>query len=251
MHRVFLILCMVILSPAILSAENLPAFTDPASRMEFVFVKGGCFTMGDNSDEDNPVHEVCVNDFYMSKYVVTQEQWKTITGSYPKSLSSCGDNCPAQQISWDDVQDFIGKFNQRTGKRYRLPTEAEWEYAAKGGVRNEKWAGTNSESEVGDYAWYSGNANGKVHPVGQKKPNGLGLYDMSGNVWEWVQDWYDKHYYKDGPKNNPPGPSSGMSHVFRGGSWSRNAMFVTTSVRSRITPGCSLDYYGFRLAMTE
>jgi len=250
MRSAFLLLFALILSPTILSAENLPAFTDPATGMEFVFVKGGCYQMGDNVDDDNPVHEVCVNDFYMGKFVVTRGQWKAITGSYPKSLS-CGDNCPAQQVSWDDVQDFISRLNQQTGKQYRLPTEAEWEYAAKGGVRNEKWAGTNSESELGDYAWYSSNSDGKAHPVGQKKPNGLGLYDMSGNVWEWVQDWYDKKYYKNGPKNNPSGPNSGMSHVLRGGSWNRNAMFTTSSVRNRITPGCWLDYYGFRLARTE
>lgn len=249
MQRAFLILFVVILSPAILSAENLSVFTDPGTGTEFVFVKGGCYSMGDNSDDDNPVHEVCVNDFYMGKYVVTQGQWKTIMGNYPKYFSSCGDNCPAQQISWDDAQDFISRLNQRTGKRYRLPTEAEWEYVAKGGAKNEKWAGTSSESELGDYAWYSSNSGGKVHQVGQKKPNGLGLYDMSGNVWEWVQDWYDKYYYRNSPKDNPLGPSGGASHVLRGGSWSRNAMFTSTAVRNKITPGCWLDYYGFRLAL--
>ncbi len=249
MRSAFLILLVLILSPAILSAENLSAFTDPTTGMEFISVKGGCYQMGDNSDDDNPAHEVCVNDFYMGKYAVTQGQWKTITGTYPTYFSSCGDNCPVEQISWDDVQDFISKLNQRTGKRYRLPTEAEWEYAARSGGTNGKWAGTSSESQLGDYAWYGSNSGGKVHPVGQKKPNGLGLYDMSGNIWEWVQDWYDKNYYRNSPRNNPTGPSSGTYRVLRGGSWSRNAMFTSVSVRSRIIPGCWLDYYGFRLAM--
>ncbi len=251
MLRVFLTVCVALLLPAILSAENPPSFTDTASGIDFVFVKGGCFTMGDSSDEDNAAHEVCVNDFFMAKNVVTQGQWKTVAGNYPKSRSSCGDNCPAQQISWEEAQNFISKLNDKTGKRYRLPTEAEWEYAAKGGARNQRWAGTGTESDLGDYAWYSSNAGGNVHPVGQKKPNPSGLYDMSGNVWEWVHDWYDKHYYKNSARDNPSGPSSGSSHVLRGGSWSRNAMFTTTTVRNRITPGCWLDYYGFRLAMTE
>ncbi len=250
MPRIFLMFLVAALWPQILSAESVPGFTDPATGTDFVLVKGGCYMMGDDSDKDNPAHEVCVNDFYMSKYVVTQGQWKTVAGSYPKSLSSCGDNCPAQQLSWDDVQEFIGKLSQRSGKRYRLPTEAEWEYAARGGSKNEKWAGTGSESELGNYAWYSGNSEGKVHPVGQKKPNGLGLYDMSGNVWQWVHDWYDKDYYRNSPKQNPLGPNGGTSHVLRGGSWSRNAIFTTTAVRNIITPGCWLDYYGFRLAMT-
>ncbi len=251
MYRIFLTAFVVTLSPQISSSGNLPGFTDPATGTEFVFVKGGCYQMGDNSDEDNPAHEVCVNDFYMSKNEVTQAQWKATTGSYPKFLSDCGDDCPAQQVSWDEAQDFISAISKKTGKQYRLPTEAEWEYAAKSGGKNEKWAGTSSESELANYAWYSGNSEGKVHPVGQKKTNGLGLYDMTGNVWQWVHDWYDKNYYRNSPKDNPKGPSTGTSHVLRGGSWNKNSMFTTTSVRNRIVPGaCTLDYYGFRLAMT-
>jgi len=204
MRRAFLLVLVMTLSPAILSAENLPALPDPATGPEVVFVKGGCYQMGDNSDDDNPAHEVCVDDFSMGRYEVTQGQWKAIMGAYPGYVSDCGDDCPAQQVSWDAVQDFIGKLNQRTGKHYRLPTEGEWEYAARSSGKNEKWAGTGSKSELEDYAWYSGNSEGKVHPVGQKKQNGLGLYDMSGNVWEWVQDWYDKNYYRNSPRNNPP-----------------------------------------------
>jgi len=115
-------------------------------------------------------------------------------------FQNCGDDCPVETVSWNDAQDFISRLNQRTGKRFRLPTEAEWEYAARSGGKREKWAGTSSESELGDYAWYSKNSGGSTHPVGQKKPNGLGLYDMSGDVWEWCQDWYGKDFYKWRPR---------------------------------------------------
>jgi sulfatase modifying factor 1 len=247
LHLLFLILLLT----AIALAENQPTVTEPAAGIEVVFIKGGCYQMGNNSDDDNPAHEVCVNDFSMGRYEVTQGQWKAVMGGYPAFVSNCGDDCPVQQISWDAVQKFIAKLNQTTGKQYRLPTEAEWEYAARSNGTNEKWAGTGKASEIGEYAWYSGNSEGKVHPVGKKKPNGPGLFDMSGNVWEWMNDWYDKNYYRNSPKDNPPGPGSGTSHVLRGGSWSRNAMFTSASVRNRITPGCWLDYYGFRLVRTE
>ncbi len=251
MNKIFFALLLVVFSPSISIAEDLPGFADPTIGTEFVLVKGGCYQMGDGSDKDNPAHKVCVKDFYIAKHVVTQGQWKAITGTYPPYLSNCGDNCPAQQLSWDDVLVFIGKLNQRSGKKYRLPTEAEWEYAAKGGSQNEKWAGTSNESELGNYAWHIGNSEGRVHPIAQKKANHLNLYDMSGNVWQWVYDWYDPDYYRNSPKDNPSGPSSGTSHVLRGGAWNKNSMFTTNSVRNRIVPGaCSLDYYGFRLAVT-
>ncbi len=200
--------------------------------MEMVFVKGGCYqmgdTFGDGDSDEKPVHEVCVDDFYIGKYEVTQGQWKAIMGNNPSYFKDCGDNCPVEDVSWNDIQDFINKLNQKItpsiplnkgGLRgmYRLPTEAEWEYAARSGGKSEKWAGTSNESELGDYAWYDKNSESKTHPVGQKKPNGIGLYDMSGNVWEWVNDWYDEDYYKNSPQNNPKGPNSGSLRVNRGG----------------------------------
>ncbi len=222
-----------------------------ASDMEFIFVKGGCYKMGDifgdgNSDE-KPVHEVCVSDFYMGKYLVTQGQWKDIMGYDPSLFSSCGENCPVENVSWSDTQVFIGKLNGKTGKNYRLPTEAEWEYAARSGGRQEKWAGTSSELELQQYAWYDRNSGDKTHPVGQKKPNGLGLYDMSGNVWEWCQDWFDDSYYRDGPRNNPTGPGSGQDKMLRGGSWFNGRNYVRAETRFGFDPASPYILGGFRL----
>ncbi|MBI5187477.1 MAG: formylglycine-generating enzyme family protein [Nitrospirae bacterium] len=190
-----------------------------------ILVKGGCYqmgdTFGDGYEDEKPVHEVCIADFYIGKYEVTQTQWFAIMGDNPSEFNGC-DNCPVENVSWVDVQDFINKLNNSPltkGDRglYRLPTEAEWEYAARSGGKKEKYAGSNSIGSVGWSGCYA-----KTHPVGQKKPNGLGLYDMSGNVWEWVQDYYDKNYYKNSPRNNPSGPNSGYERkgVVRGGSGS-------------------------------
>ena len=229
------------------------AFKDAATGMEMIFVKGGCYQMGDtvgggHSDE-KPVHEVCVSDFYMGKYEVTQRQWQNIMGGNPSHFSSCGDNCPVEEVSWNDAHDFIEKLNSRTGKRYRLPTEAEWEYAARSGGKSEKWSGTSSESSLGDYAWYDANSGMRTHPVGQKQPNGLGLHDMSGNVWEWCQDWYGSSYYNQSPRDNPGGPSSGSFRVVRGGCWSYFAAAARASVRSWRGAVYRVDFLGFRLAL--
>jgi formylglycine-generating enzyme required for sulfatase activity len=226
-----------------------------ALNMEFVLVKGGCYQMGDDFGDgyadERPVHEVCVNDFYMGKYDVTQGQWKEIMGYNPSEFNRCGDSCPVENISWNDTQVFIGKLMQRIGKNYRLPTEAEWEYAARSGGKKEKWAGTSSESELGEYAWYALNSGDSTHPVGQKKPNGLGLYDMSGNVWEWCQDLYDENYYKNSPKNNPPGPDTGTNRVLRGGSWFNGAGDTRSSNRLSIIPDYRDSNDGFRLVRTK
>ncbi len=188
--------------------------------IEMVFVKGGTFTMGSNDGEDDekPTHQVTLSDFYIGKYEVTQKQWQAVMGSNPSYFKDC-DNCPVEQVSWNDVQNFIKELNQKTGKNYRLPTEAEWEYAARGGVSTSSttYSGSNNIDEV---AWYTSNSGSKTHPVGQKKSNELGIYDMSGNVWEWCKDWYG--YYSSGSQANPQGASSGSYRVFRGGSWSLN-----------------------------
>ena len=139
--------------------------------------------------------------------------------------------------------------NQKTGKRHRLPTAAEWEYAARSGGKREKWAGTSSERDLADYAWYDKNSGQQTHPVGQKKPNGLGLYDMSGNVWEWCQDWYDKDYYRGGPKDNPNGPDSGNFRVLRGGSWPLNARSARPAYRFFGVPAGRYSNIGFRLVL--
>ena len=230
-------------------------FKDPVTGMELVFVKGGCFkmgdTFGDGDPDEKPVHEVCVGDFTIGKYEVTQGQWKAIMGNNPSRFKDCGDSCPVEQVSWNDVQTFIQQLNQRTGKAYRLPSEAEWEYAARSGGKQERWAGTSSDSSLSAYAWYNANSGATTRPVGQNKPNFLGLYDMSGNVWEWVADWYGEKYYANSPKDNPQGPSSGTSRVLRGGSWFGTPQNVRAAVRGGGFPDIRrYDYYGFRLALS-
>jgi len=229
------------------------AFTDVTTGMSFVFVKGGCYQMGDTfgggDGDEKPVHEVCVDDFYIGKYEVTQGQWQRIMGSNPSHFSSCGDNCPVENVSWRDVQEFIRKLNNQSGKRYRLPTEAEWEYAARSGGKREKWSGTSDGSSLGDYAWYDANSGGQTHPVGQKRPNGLGLHDMSGNVWEWCQDWYGRNYYSSSGRDNPGGPSSGSHRVIRGGSWNSDAADARAAFRNRYIPVIRDSFLGFRLAL--
>ncbi len=240
------------------TVSTMPAKTGgeaSAVNMEFVLVKGGCYQMGDGFGDgyadERPVHEVCVNDFFIGKYDVTQGQWKEIMGANPSGFKLCGDNCPVENISWNDTQRFIAKLEQRIGKNYRLPTEAEWEYAARSGGKKEKWAGTNSESALGEYAWFNANSGDNTHPVGQRKPNGLGLYDMSGNVWEWCQDLYDENYYKYSPKNNPSGPDSGTNRVLRGGSWFNGAGYTRAEKRLSIIPDYRDSNDGFRLVRSE
>jgi formylglycine-generating enzyme required for sulfatase activity len=221
--------------------------------IEMVFVKGGTFNMGSNNggDDEEPAHMVRLHDFYMGKYEVTQKQWREVMGasttlSDPAYFKNC-DNCPVEQISWNDVQEFIKKLNQKTGRTYRLPTEAEWEYAAGGGSSRQKWAGTNSENDLERYAWYKGNGGGKTHAVGTKKPNFLGIYDMSGNVWEWCSDWYGN--YNSDNQTNPNGPSSGSYRVLRGGSWSNEPQRCRVANRGSDLPGSGDIVFGFRLAL--
>ena len=228
------------------------AFKDSVAGMEFIFVKGDCFdmgdTFGDGGTDEKPVHQVCVNDFFLGVYEVTQAQWERVMGNNPSYFKK-GGNYPVEQVSWNDVQDFIGRLNRQNGKRYRLPTEAEWEYAARSGGKREWYAGTSRENELKDYAWYTGNSGGSTHPVGQKKPNGLGLFDMSGNVWEWCADWYDSNYYGNSPKNNPTGPNSGQYHMLRGGSWFSVPWNLRTAYRLGFAPSARYDDSGFRLGV--
>jgi sulfatase modifying factor 1 len=231
-----------------------PTYTDPTTGVEFVLVKGGCFDMGDvfgdGYKNEKPVHNVCVDDFYMGKFLVTQKQWSTVSGSNPSFFKSCGENCPVEQVSSGDVQDYLRALNRRSGKNFRLPTEAEWEFAARSGGKKEKWAGTSNESDLGAYAWYSANSGSKTHPTGLKNPNGLGLYDMTGNVWEWVADWYDEDYYSNSPKDNPRGPSHGSLRVGRGGGWRGEPRIVRTSGRGSLDPDSRSRNIGFRLVLT-
>ncbi len=236
------------------TSESKHQHTEAASETEdgMVLIKGGCFDMGDifdtGTEDEKPVHAVCVVDFYLGKTEVTQEQWEDVIGNNPSKFKSI--DRPVERVSWHNVQDFIEKLNEKTGMNYRLPTEAEWEYAARSGGWKEEWAGTNNESEVGEYAWYYNNsAKTGSNAVAEKKPNGLGLYDMMGNVWEWCSDLYDREYYKNSPANDPEGPSEGSTRVLRGGGWKSKPEHLRTVDRNDFDPSIKkFANIGFRLA---
>jgi formylglycine-generating enzyme len=229
--------------------ENIKTVSDPTTGMQLVFVKGGCYQMGSPDFTDAKPHQVCLSDFYMGKYEVTQSQWEKVHMDFnPSRFKQCGPDCPVDSVSWDLAQEFIRKLNTQSGKQYRLPTEAEWEYVARSGGKDEKWAGTSDETALGRYAWYDKNSDKTTHKVGLKKANGLGLYDMSGNVWEWCQDWYNESYYDDSPKDNPPGPDNGEKRVLRGGEWLKDDKFAQAAARYKNNPSRS-TFYGFRLLL--
>lgn len=214
---------------------------------DFVWVTGGKFIMGDygGDADEKPAYEVIVDGFAISKYPVTQRQWTAIMGSNPSQFTGC-DQCPVDMVSWDDAQRFIEILNEVSGKNYALPTEAEWEYAAKGGLKTRgfRYSGSDDINAVG---WFTGNSGRHPHPVGEKAPNELGLYDMTGNVWEWCRDWYNKNYYELRESNNPTGPSSGSGRVRRGGSWFTQEVSCRTSVRNSVKQDYKDDSGGFRL----
>ncbi len=219
-----------------------PAFVE---KDDMVFVKGGYFLMGSNELEDEkPIHKVWVDDFYICKYEVRQKKWMKLMGNNPSYFK--GDDLPVECVNWNDVQIYIRKLNKKTGRKYRLPTEAEWEYAARGGnmSKSYKFSGGNNLDEV---AWYFSNSENKTHPVGTKEPNELGLYDMSGNVWDWCSDWYDNDYYKYSPERNPKGAIGGSKRSLRGGSWDYSDYSCGSSVRGYSNPDVRYSVIGFRI----
>ncbi len=208
---------------------------------KMIKVEGGTFTMG----EDKEAHEVTLSDYYIGEFEVTQELWEAVMGSNPSYCNGVVN--PVEKVSWNDCQGFIMKLSRMTGGKFRLPTEAEWEYAARGGNKSKgyEYSGSNVIDEV---AWYFKNSGSGTHPVGTKLPNELGIYDMIGNVREWCQDWYGE--YSGVPQTNPQGPSSGSHRVLRGGSWKRYARYSSVSYRNYLTPDNRSDYdCGFRLAL--
>lgn len=219
-------------------------------EFKMIHVEGGAFMMGEGS----AAHQVTLSSYYIGETPVTQALWKEVTGKTPSHFK--GDQKPVESVSWNDCQDFNKKLNQKTGKKFRLLTEAEWEYAARGGNKSKgyEYAGSNDINEV---AWYDKNAYDKgssspdygTHPVKQKKPNELGIYDMSGNVWEWCQDWYGE--YKKGSQTNPTGPSSGSDRVRRGGGWDFDARHCRLSYRFGSSPDDARYGLGLRLALSE
>ena len=221
--------------------------------IEMVKVEAGTFMMGATSemknpyDDEKPVHQVTLtNDYYMGKYEVTQALWQVVMGKNPSYFK--GDNLPVNYVRWKDCQRFISKLNSMTGRKFRLPTEAEWEYAARGGKKSRGYQYSGS-SNISDVAWYDGNSGDKTHPVGTKQANELGIYDMTGNVLEWCQDWYGSYYSSS--QTNPTGATSGSRHVNRGGSWAKNVRRSSPSCRyGAIYVDRDLDL-GFRLALSE
>ena len=221
--------------------------------IDMVRVEAGTFTMGATAKmeepwvNEKPTHQVTLtNDYYIGIYEVTQALWQTVMGNNPSKFK--GDNLPVEQVSWYDCQEFISKLNRITGKTFRLPTEAEWEYAARGGnkSRDYQYSGSNYLSIV---AWYKDNGGSKTHAVGSKYSNELGIYDMSGNVWEWCQDWYGK--YSSSSQVNPTGANSGSDRVYRGGSWRNAARGCRSSCRGYYSPGKRFDDLGLRLVLSE
>jgi len=253
--RIFAVRAAIFLSFIFLfsSAVKSESGADAGIREAMVEVKGGCFEMGDSygggQDNERPVHTVCVDDFFISKFEVSQRQWKDVMGENPSHFRNC-ESCPVDSVNWEDAQAFIRELNESSGMNYRLPTEAEWEYTARGGGRKERWSGTDSGSEQGKYAWFNPNSWQRTHPVGQKRPNALGIYDMSGNVWEWVEDRYGEDYYGSSPKDNPRGPESGDMRVMRGGCWFSSSFCTRTTHRIWGSAG-RFPLIGFRLAASK
>jgi formylglycine-generating enzyme required for sulfatase activity len=214
-------------------------------------------------DSEKPQHKVRITKpFYIGKYPVTQGEWEKLMGNNPSYSQKAGKKAPVETVSWNDCQEFIKKLGKKEGKTYRLPTEAEWEYAARGGSTSlvgEPGRTTPTGSYVytfgddagklGDYAWYDDNSSDTTHPVGQKKPNSIDLYDMMGNVWEWCEDWYDRDYYKNSPSADPKGADKGEYRVLRGGSWSSDAGISRLSFRDDFFPDAGAGNGGFRLIL--
>lgn len=233
--------------------------------IDLIKVEGGQFIMGKPGNKSNArLHEVEVDGFFIAKYEVSQYLWKAVMKSNPSSF--VGDSLPVENVSWEDVQIFLARLNKLSGKNYRLPTEAEWEFAARGGRRNiddNKYSGN---AIIDSVAWYWRNSgdsilvgrwdnelmkanNCRIRVSGQLIPNSLGIYDMSGNVWEWCSDWYEEEYYFVSPRKNPKGPENGKTKVCRGGSYLSKASYCRNGARFSYPPESAYNYLGFRLAM--
>jgi formylglycine-generating enzyme required for sulfatase activity len=271
---VILLAATVLFAPV--ACGGSPKISTSSIGMEFVLVPAGSFLMGTDasrckddpfterneysdcagSDDERPAHRVTISKaFYLGKYEVTQEEWVKVMGTNPsdyKSEKVGGDSRrhPVESVSWDDLQAFLGRLNAKEGgSSYRLPTEAEWEYASRAGS-TASYAFGDDDSRLGEYAWFAGNSGEMTHPVGQLKPNAWGLYDMHGNVWEWVRDWFDAAYYGKSPSADPGGPPAGAGRGFRGGGWRLVASYCRSAVRSRSVPGIRNSDLGARLVRT-
>jgi formylglycine-generating enzyme required for sulfatase activity len=251
------------------TGKNL-TFTANGVSFEMIFVEGGTFVMGctseqsDCSADEKPTHSVTLSDYYMGKYQVTQKLWQAVMGTNVRQqrdlantswpLRGEGSDYPMYYISYNECEEFCSKLNKLLanqlpeGYKFRLPTEAQWEYAARGGKKSKGYKYSGGDY-IGEVAWYDSNSGEKTHEVGMKDKNELGIYDMSGNVWEWCQDWFDANYYSNSPSTNPKGPGSGSGRVLRGGSWYLNAQYCRVSFRNCLTPDYRDLNYGFRLSL--
>lgn len=258
-HRNILTLILLLATLTVAAQSSTPTpnmdqtFIVNGVAFKMIYVEGGTFTMGCTSEQESgclsdekPAHSVTLSDFWIGETEVTQALWHAVMWNHPSALK--GDNRPVEQVSWNDCQEFIQKLNEMTGETFRLPTEAEWEYAARGGNKSlhYKYAGSNTISNV---AWYTNNNSSGTHPVKDKQANELGLYDMSGNVWEWCSDWYGS--YSSSAQTNPAGPSSGSVHVFRGGSWDFHAKDCRVTRRLAIPHDYGTFNIGFRLSLVR
>lgn len=256
---------MIILLPCLLLSSTLTGQSvQPADRLtpverrllddlqhNMVKVPGDSFRMGATKDKEpeidtRPVHTVYLHNFLICKYTVTQHLWTVVEGHNPSGSTIC-DSCPVEKVSWSEAQDFVLKLNKLTGKNYRLPTEAEWEYAAKGGSKGGDYLYSGSD-EIDSVGWNDNNSDKRSHPVGQRNPNELGLYDMTGNVLEWCSDWYQEDYYRESPVVDPRGPASGQSKVLRGCAWNIFTSNCAVTVRAALPPDSHFYNVGFRLA---
>ena len=223
-------------------------WVSPTTGMEFIYIPSGCFNMGTENgfDFESPVHNVCIDAFYMGKFEVTQKQWSNFI---PNNLSKfTGKSHPVERVSWKDAKNYILELNSAENtKKYRLPYEAEWEYAARGGTTTQFYWGENIDD---NYVWYFGTSNYKTHPVGLKKPNPFGLYDILGNVWEWVEDWFANDFYAKSPIQNPKGPETGKFKVKRGGSQANLISHIKSHTRYRAHPDKRHYINGFRIAFS-
>ena len=235
-------------NPAPISVTGAKTFTVNGVNFTMVPVQGGTFQMGSNDGEydEKPVHNVTLSSYYIGQTEVTQALWKAVMDNNPSRFK--GDNLPVENVSWDDCKSFITKLNQLTGERFRLPTEAEWEFAAKGG-RQSRGFEYSGNTNVDYVAWYDDNSGSKTHPVATKSPNELGIYDMSGNVYEWCQDWYGN--YSSSSQTNPTGPTSGSHRVVRGGSWDGSAGNCRSAYRRSSARAGRYSFLGLRLVLSE
>jgi len=233
-------------------------FRDCADCPEMVVIPAGSFDMGPKEDvwsvpraDEQPVHRVDVPAFLMGRTEVTQGQWLAVMGSNPSQFKQCGMNCPVEAISWNDAQEFAKRLSQKAGKTYRLPSEAEWEYAARAGSSG-KWSFGDDESQLGAHAWFNANSGSTTHPTATKKPNSFGLYDMHGNVFEWLQDtWHEN--YQGAPSDGSAWVNGGdqAARVLRGGTWAYDPGGLRSANRNRAAPGYRDFSTGMRIARTN